>query len=396
MRKPHHQAVKATEPSNDKQFEQLYRTIPSAYGQQPYATHNPETAAPLPASPSVRRWRKICKRVVLFVVFLALLFGLWTGWKLASNTIKVFGWNGLWSLFMPTKLKGEDSGRVNVLLAGNSTDDPNHSGADLTDSIMVASINTTNKTGYIISIPRDLYVDIPGHGYAKINEAYQDGERAGFSENGYADGGMGLLQKTVSEHLGLPVHYYALVNYTALREAVDAVGGVTITIESSDPRGLYDPSRDLSTGQPLVKLPNGEVTLNGSQALNLARARGGAKGSYGFATSDFARTDHQRQILLAIKDKAMSAGTLSNPVRMGELFDSFGSNVKTDLSLGEVRRFYALTKDIPNDKIVSVSLNDANGTNLLQSYRTRSGQSALVPRKGVDDYSEIQAFIGSL
>jgi LCP family protein required for cell wall assembly len=262
---------------------------------------------------------------------------------------------------------------------------------------MLVSIDTKNKSGYIISIPRDLYVSIPDHGYAKINEAYQDGQNDSFSEDGYAAGGMGLLEKTVEQSFGTSIQYYALVNYTALKDAVDAVGGVTITVNSTDPRGLYDPSPDLNNNyEPLVKLPNGEVSLNGTQALGLARARGHARGSYGFGLSDFARTEHQRQLLIGLKEKAGSAGTLSNPIKVGELFDSFGSNVETDFSLGEARRLYTITKPIPNDKIASASLNDANKVNLLKNYTTKTGQSALVPRLGVDDYTEIKAYIQSL
>ncbi|HYH74902.1 MAG TPA: LCP family protein [Candidatus Saccharimonadales bacterium] len=378
---------------SDADFERMYQTIPNDYGRRKQAAQD---EAGQPEQKPGRR-KKIIKRIILIIIIIAALWGAWVGWKFLSNSIRIFGWGGLQSLITTKELKGEKEGRVTLLLAGNSTDDPGHSGAALTDSIMVVSIDTKNKAGYIMSIPRDLYVDIPGYGYAKINEAYQDGEDDNFSETGYAPGGMGLLQKTVSQALGTDIQYYALVNYSALREAVNAVGGVTVTIDSTDPRGLYDPSPDLANNRlPLVKLPNGSVTLDGNQALGLARARGQAKGSYGFGLSDFTRTQHQRQLLIGLKEKAASASTLSNPVKLGELFDSFGSNIETDLSLGEARRLYAITKPIDSAKIVSASLNNANEQNLLESYRTRTGQSALVPRQGVDDYSEIQAYVDSL
>jgi LCP family protein required for cell wall assembly len=208
---------------------------------------------------------------------------------------------------------------------------------------------------------------------------------------------MGLLQKTIAQHFGIKFHYYALVNYAALKEAVNAVGGIQVTIASSDPRGLYDPSPDLANNRkPLVDLPNGTVTLDGAQALGLARARGNARGSYGFGSSDFARTEHQRQILIGLKDKASSAGTLANPLKLGQLFDSMGNNVETDFEAGEVRRLYDLMKEIPSNRIKSVSLNEANGKNLLESYRTRSGQSALIPAAGIDDYTEIQTYLQAL
>ena len=322
------------------------------------------------------RRKKIRKRIIVVVCAIFLLAGLWTGWKFLSNSAKIFGWDDLLGLFSNTKLKGEDEGHVNILLAGNSADDAGHGGAELTDSIMILSINTKENTAFMLSVPRDLYVDIPDYGYAKINETYQDGEADKFSESGYAEGGMGLLEKVISQKFGLDLHYYALVNYAALRDAVNAVGGITINVQSSDPRGLYDPSRDLTNGKALVDLSNGMQKLDGQQALNLARARGNAYGSYGFARSDFDRTKHQQQILVALKDKAVSAGTLSNPVKVGQLFDSLGNNVKTDLELAEVKRLYKLTQDIPSADIASASLDNGSDIELLQSYRTRHGQSS--------------------
>lgn len=343
-----------------------------------------------------KNWKKIWKRIFLTLFVVALLAGGWVGWKFVSNSAKIFGWDNLFGLFHKAKLDGEDEGRVNILLAGNSADDPGHGGAELTDSIMIASINTKDNTAFMLSIPRDLYVDIPGSGYAKINETYQDGEADGFHEAGYADGGMGLLQKVVSQNFGIKLHYYALVNYTALRDAVNAVGGITVNVQSSNPDGLYDPSLDLQTRKPLVDLRNGPQLLNGDQALGLARARGNSINAYGFPRGDFDRGQHQQWVLIGLKEKAASAGTLSNPLKVGKLFDSFGNNVKTDLELAEVRRAYDLSKKVPSSSVVSGALNDGQGEELLASYRTRTGQSALVPTAGVDDYSQIQAYVREL
>lgn len=343
-----------------------------------------------------RDWKKIFKRVGITLGVLVLLSGGWVGWKFVSNSAKIFGWGNLFGLFQQTKLKGEDEGRVNILLAGNSADDPGHGGGDLTDSIMIMSINTNDNTAFLLSVPRDLYVNIPDHGYAKINETYQDGEQDNFSESGYADGGMGLLEKTISQNFGISFQYYALVNYSALREAVNAVGGITVNIQSSDPRGLYDPSRDLTTGQALVDLTNGKHSLNGQQALALARARGDSYGSYGYGRSDYTRTENQRMILIALKDKVSSSSTLANPIKLGELFDSLGNNVKTDMKLAEVKRLYTVTKKISNSDITSASLNNGTDVLLLTNYTNRYGQSTLIPKAGIDDYSEIQAYVQQL
>lgn len=338
-------------------------------------------------------WNKVTlKRSVITLFILFVLIGGFVAGKFIYNAHKLFG-GSILGVLHTTKLKGEDQGRVNILLAGNSADDPGHNGANLTDSIMLVSIDTRNHKMFMLSIPRDLWVKVDGSGHQKINEAYVTGQDNDFSEDGYPSGGMGQLEQVVSQDLGVPINYYALIDYNALKQAVDAVGGIDITVKSDDPRGLYDPNIDWTTHGPLVKLSNGPHHLNGQQALDLARARGDAYNSYGFAGSDFDRTEHQREMLVALKSKAVSAGTVSNPNKLSKLSDAIGSNVKTDFTLPEVHRLYDLTKDISGNNIKSLSLNDDGGKNLLKGYATPQGQSALIPAAGVDNWYDIQSFV---
>lgn len=346
-----------------------------------------------------RNWRTLTKRGALVVLALFVLSGGWLGWKVYRNTAKVFGNNNplhVLSAFKPVPLKGEDKGRVTLLLAGNSADRSDGGGGALTDSIMLVSINTKTHDAFMLSIPRDLWVSIPGIGGSKINAANTVTD---FAENGYPKGGMGMLEKVVSEATGLPINYYALVNYTAFRDAVNNVGGIDVNIDSEDPRGIYDPSFREHEGGPL-KLPNGVNHLNGQTALNLARARGdpfnGVSGAYGFPQSDFDRTNHQRQMMFALKDKVLSKNVLSNPNKMGNLMDSIGNNVSTDFELNELVSLYHMMKHVKSTNIQSLSLNNADGKNLLMNYRAASGQSALAPAAGVDDFSAIQAFVSKV
>lgn len=343
------------------------------------------------------RWSRIrrsvtLKRTVIVLLIVVLAIGGWLGFKFAYNAHKLFGGN-LFSILNTTKLRGEDTGRVNILLAGNSADDTGHQGAQLTDSIMILSIDTKNNNAYLLSVPRDLWVNIPDSGYQKINYAYVAGENSNFNQSGYFPGGMGELQQVIQQNFGITLNYYALVDYAAMRDAVNAVGGVDVNIQSDDPRGLYDPSIDYTTHGPLVKLTNGEHHLDGQQALDLARARGDDYRSYGFAQSDFTRTKDQRLLLVALKDKAVSAGVISNPAKLGSLSDAVGNNVKTDFSLSEIHRLYDIIKKVNSNSIQSLSLNSANGKNLLMNYESPNGESALIPAAGIDDYSQIQAFI---
>lgn len=332
------------------------------------------------------------KKAVITLFILAALVGVFVGLKFLYNAHKLFG-NSIFGVLGTTHLKGESQGRVNILLAGNSADDPGHNGATLTDSIMIISIDTRNHTAFLMSIPRDLWVDIPGGGHQKINAAYNVGQEDNFNEPGYPKGGMGLLEQVVQQNFNIPIDYYALVDYSALRDSVNAVGGVNFNVNSADPRGLYDPSIDYATHGSLVRLTNGTHKLNGEQALDLARARGDAYGSYGFGGSDFQRTQDQRELLVALKDKAFTPGVIANPAKLTSLFDAVGSNVKTDMKLAEVHRLYDLVKLINSKDIKSLSLSDANGKNLLTSYTTRDGESALIPAAGIDDFSAIQAFV---
>jgi LCP family protein required for cell wall assembly len=290
------------------------------------------------------------------------------------------------ALSSDTKLKGESDGRVNFLLAGDSTDDPGHQGADLTDSIMVVSIDTQNHTGFMLSIPRDTWVDIPGMGHEKINAA---NDATTFSQAGYPNGGMGQLEEIISNDFGIPIDYYGLINYTAFRDAVNAVGSISINIQSGDPRGLYDPNTN-------IKLPNGLVTLDGQQALNLARARGDGYGSYGFPQADYDRTEHQRQMLVALEQKATTIGVLSNPLKVGQLFDAIGNNVQTDMNLADVLRFTQIIKGMSVSGLQSLTLSESGTNPLLTNYTAPDGEDALIPTAGLDDYSQIQQYYQEL
>lgn len=365
---------KAADIVPDKSFD-LHRSLPDLN----------QLAQAEQAASQPRNWKKLVKRSLLTLLVVIIGVGGWLGYKFYKNSTNIFSGN-LFGLFSSTHLQGESTGRVNFLLIGYSADDPNHGGATLTDSIMIISLNTKDNKAFLMSVPRDLYVNIPGHGYAKINEAYQDGERD------RPGSGPALLESVLTTNLGLNLNYYALINYTAFRDTVNAVGGITVNIQSSDRRGLYDGNIAKVDGGPL-KLANGWQQLDGQTALNLARARGDTSNSYGFAMGDFDRTAHQRQMLIALKDKAVSVGTLSNPVKISNLLDALGNNVKTNLSVAEARRLYDLTKNISSSNIGSANINGPDNQRLLVSYQISSSQTGLVPSAGLTNYSNIRAYI---
>lgn len=353
--------------------------------QSPSAQAAEQRPGKLPKQKKLKKKRGWVKKLFMTLGILLLIAGVGFGARFLADLAKLTGNNNPFAVlgaFQRAPLKNEN-GRVNVLVAGNSADDPGHNGAKLTDSIMILSIDTKKKTGMMLSIPRDMWVSIPGNGHSKINAAY-------------SYGGMETLVDVVETNLDIPVHYTALVNYAAFKDAVDAVGGINITIDSDNPRGIYDSSLDWTsrTCCALAKYPNGPVKLNGQQALNLARARGEGYGSYGF-NADFTRTEHQRLMLLGIRDKALKSSTLSNPLKISNLVSAIGKNVTTDLQLKEIQTLYSYSKDIDPSKIDSYNINNLKGDNvtMLANYTTPDGQSTLIPAAGVDNYEDIAAQI---
>ena len=354
------------------------------------------------APPRAKRGSKVKKplrkrfafKAGIVVVLLLLGVGGFIGTKAITNLDRVFHGNVIsdaTAAFNSTPLKGESTGRVNILLAGDSSDDPGHQGAQLTDSILLLSVDTKNHSAFMLSIPRDLWVYIPGLSeWEKINSA---NSVTNFSQSGYPSGGMGQLSEIVQTDFNIPVDYYGLMDYGAFKDSVDAVGGVTITINSPDPRGLYDPNTNL-------KLPNGSVTLNGQEALNLARARGDGYGSYGFPDSDFDRTEHQRQLFEAVAEKAKTLGVLANPVKVSDLISTLGNNFQTNLSLQNVLRLIQISKGINLNSVQSYAFSSTltGGSDpLLTTYTDpTSGEEALVPTAGIGNYGQIQQYYQQL
>ncbi len=342
-----------------------------------------------------QRHKKLWRTLILTPAVVLLLSGAFIGWKLFVNSSRAANGNAL-GFLVASALNGEDKGRVNILLTGNSSDDPGHSGSQLTDSIMIISIDIQNKNAYLLSIPRDFYVRIEGHGYSKINAAYVYGEQDHFQASGYPDGGIGLLEQTLEQTTGVHIDQYALINFGAFRDAVNAVGGIDINIQSSDPRGIFDPNINNAEGGP-VKLTNGVHHLNGQQALNLSRARNDpppdGRIPYGLPRGDYDRTANQRLMLVALKDKVSSIGTISNPLKVGKLLDGFGNNVKTDMKTSQLRRLYDLLKGTDSNNIQSLSLSDPDKGVTLIKGATINGSSTQIPSAGLGEYDDIQAYI---
>ncbi|HSX46423.1 MAG TPA: LCP family protein [Patescibacteria group bacterium] len=357
----------------------------------------PQSVIPPPETEKVPKKRRWIKWLVLALIVLILgppiFVATWDIHNFSHASQQLFGTSSVIDALATTSLQ-QSQGRVNILVIGNSADDPGHPGAQLTDSLMVISLSTTSKTGYILSIPRDLYVPIPGFSRAKINEAFQDGQNSSFVGPGYPNGGPGLLEQTIFNSLGLHTNYYVLLDYAAVRDITDALGGVTVTIKSSDPRGIYDPNFQPNEGGPL-KIANGTQKVDGQTALRLTRARGAAGDSYGLAQSDFDRTKNQQAVFIGLKHE-ITTRLLLDPRKNKPILDAIGDNIHTDVNIHEAMPLYRLFNQVPIESLKTVTLRDVNGKNLLRDYATPLGQAALIPADGLSDFSSIQNAIENL
>lgn len=344
-------------------------------------------------TPRRRRFRLTKRKVVTALVVLLLLGGLYFGIKIVMTSGKLFSGSIFDLLGSGATLKTDEYGRSNILVFGTSEDDPSHedTGANLTDSIMIISVDQKTKNAVMISVPRDLWVkygEACMSGYeGKVNVVYECG-----ADGANEPDGAKKLMDIVGTNFGIDIQYYAHVNYTVVRDTVNAVGGVTVEIDSDDPRGILDRNFDWTCKYRCyyVKWPNGPATLNGDQALALARARNAA-GGYGLGGGNFDREQYQQKIIVALKDKAASAGTLANPVAVSGILDALGENVRTNFSAGEVKTLITLAGEIPSASIKRVSLIDP-GKAVLTTGNV-SGQSVVRPVAGIYDFSEVKRFV---
>ena len=340
------------------------------------------------------RQKKRNRRIATVIFILLVLIGGFVGFRALIASGKIFKGN-FFDFAQKTPLKQDENGRSNIVLFGTSEDGDggNHPGGNLTDSIMLVSIHQGQKNAYMVSIPRDLWVkyeETCSVGYeGKINATYMCASDDGKNEQAGAE----AVRQKVGEVLGLNVHYYAHLNNKVVVDAVDALDGVEVKIESDDPRGFYDPNFDWQCNHQcnLVNYKNGEVAkLEGAHALALARARN-AQGGYGLSGGNFDREKNQQKIMRAIQDKAISAGTLMNFGKVTKLIDALGDNLRTNFEIKEVRTLTSLASEIKGDKLQSILL-EKEGESVVTTGEY-SGQSIVRPVKGLYDYSGIKAYL---
>lgn len=271
------------------------------------------------------------------------------------------------------KLKGEGDGRINILLLG--IPGAGHNGMDLSDTVMVVSIDPVNKNVAMLSLPRDLYVPIPGNGETKINAAHAYGEQ---DPDRFGDG-PSLAKETVSEILDLPIHYYFRMDFEGFEKLVDEIGGIEVYVEEPIVDPFYPDDRAGYSGNITYRISVGQHHMDGNDALKYARSR--------YTTSDFDRAKRQQIILKAIKERALSIGILTNPAKISGIMNIIGDHFRTDMQLWEMQRFAELMRDVDTEIIVHKVLdNTAEG---LLYASNKGGAYVLLPRG--NNWDKVQA-----
>jgi anionic cell wall polymer biosynthesis LytR-Cps2A-Psr (LCP) family protein len=295
--------------------------------------------------------------------------------------------------------------RINILLMG--ADKRPNDNAGRSDTIIMVTINQDTKTVGMLSIPRDLWVMIPGYGMNRINAAYLLGERA--TPNG---GGVALMQRTIEHNFGIRADYYAQINFDGFEQVVDILGGIEIDVpELHDTARFYGftpryinkashysfiPASVVdATGKPkgnaweivtqtliitdeiqlaqlnyepgyrMVYLEPGRHFIDGETALQYARSRASV-------TADFARMQRQQAVLLAIRERSLQTNALT---RIPELWVTLDEAIQTNLTLMEILKLATLVQEIQPENIRTVSIDYTMTTD----YRTDKGARVLLP-----------------
>jgi LCP family protein required for cell wall assembly len=284
---------------------------------------------------------------------------------------------------------------------------------------MIASIDPKENKVAMISVPRDLYVTVPGtQDKAKINAVHAYGEQKGDGQ------GMADMKTIISEVTGLPIHYAIRTNFAGFKQMIDAVGGVEITLSQpfdesaqfnethvcdsfftvktgkfenktkkvyNSLTGAYKRTR-ITKSYPLCtapvdtlecggdfKLPAGKQTLDGAKTLCLVRSRD--------LTSDFERAKRQQMVIQLVKDKLMSAGTLMDFGKVNAIMDSLGNNVKTDMQAWEMKRLFEIYTGMKNPQVYQRVLENSDEGML---YNPPEGDAGYILLPIGDNYSKIQ------
>lgn len=238
----------------------------------------------------------------------------------------------------PAAASWDGKSRINILLLGldySTRRQKTDQGSPLSDTMILVTVDPLTRTIGAMSIRRDLWVNIPGYDYNKINAAYKLGEDYKLPE-----GGAGLAMDTVEALLGVPIDFYARVDFNAFERLIDEIGGITITIQQPM---LLD---WMGNGNKFTIEP-GTYVLPGDYALAYARTRDAAYGE-----GDIARGGRQMEVIMAIRDRVLDLNNLTNLIaKAPTIYSEVSSGVQTNMSLDQAIQLAYLIVQIPRENM---------------------------------------------
>jgi LCP family protein required for cell wall assembly len=244
---------------------------------------------------------------------------------------------------------------TNILILGIDRR-PDQNNAVRTDTILLIHADPGSRRLVLLSIPRDLWVDIPGRGEERINAAHVYGELES------AGSGPGKAKETIHHNFGVPVDRSLRLDFDAFREVIDAAGGIEVDVPSPVIDNAY-PTDNYGTIR--IEIPAGLQHMDGETALQYARSRHGS--------SDFDRAKRQQQLLVALAKKLTRPnGWLLIP----RVYQAFENAVETDLSLRDLTRLILTWQMAGDDGVETIVIDQT----LTTPYRTAQGAAVLLPR----------------
>lgn len=248
--------------------------------------------------------------------------------------------------------------RITVLFLGLDYRDWEAGEIPRSDTMMLATIDPLNQTAGFLSIPRDMWVEIPHFGHGKINTAYFLGEA-----NKLPGGGPGLAMETVEQFLGVPVDYYALVDFMTFVNLIDELGGLDLYVrqEVTISRIGEEDSQEV--------LREGVQWLDGMQVLGYARSRYTDGG-------DFDRAHRQQEVIMAIRDQIVTWNMLPELVaKAPALYQEVNTGIRTNLNLDDMLKLANLGVQIPEGNIAQSVI----GPDMVYTAKSPDGLSIMIP-----------------
>ena len=253
--------------------------------------------------------------------------------------------------------------RINVLLMGIDQRQGEIERGYRTDTMMLLTVDPVTLQAGMLSIPRDLWVPIPGYGNNRINLANYYGDA-----DDYPGGGPALAKKTVEQVIGVRVHHYVRINFTAFESLIARIGGITIDV----PEDIYDPKYPTSNyGTEVFSIKKGKQVLDGATALKYARTRNTKFG-------DFDRAKRQQQVIIAIQEKTKDLRVAMSLFASGpEVLADLSASVKTDMPLPMMQQIGRLAMTIDRSNIKSAVIDQ----NYTEPITTADGQQVEIANR---------------